>query len=88
MKELFGFRNDIAHGKSIEIAEEQAVPLGKEDDCMRGFAQTKWEKFCTRQNAERAREDVERTSKPCMRRLSSRRNFRLSVVPKMLWQVF
>ena len=59
MKELFGFRNDIAHGKSIKIAEEQIVPLGKEDDCIRRFAQTKWEKFCTRQNAERARKDVE-----------------------------
>jgi hypothetical protein len=58
MKELFGFRNDIAHGKSIEIAEEQIVPIGKEDDCIRQFAKTKWEKFCTRQNAERARDDV------------------------------
>jgi hypothetical protein len=59
MKELFGFRNDIAHGKSIKISEEQNVPLGKEDDFMRGFAKTKWEKFCTRKNAERARKDVE-----------------------------
>ena len=59
MKELFGFRNDIAHGKSIKIAEEEIVPLGKEDDCMRGFAKTKWEKFCTKHNAERARKDVE-----------------------------
>ncbi len=59
MKELFGFRNEIAHGKSIKIAEEQIVPLGKEDDRMRGFAKTEWEKFCTRQNAERARKDVE-----------------------------
>ena len=26
---------------------------------MRGFAKTRWERFCTRQNAERARKDVE-----------------------------
>ena len=59
MKELFEFRNDIAHGKSIKILEDRVVPIRKEDDCMRGFAKTKWEKFCTRQNAERARKDVE-----------------------------
>jgi hypothetical protein len=59
MKQLFGFRNEIAHGKSIKVAEEQIVPLGKEDDCMRQFAKTKWKKFCTRHNAEGARKDVE-----------------------------
>jgi hypothetical protein len=58
MKELFGFRNDIAHGKSIKVGEKLIVPISKEGDSMRGFAKTKWEKFCTRQNAERAREDV------------------------------
>jgi hypothetical protein len=50
---LFGFRNEIAHGKSIKIVEKKVVPLGKEDECMRGFAKTEWESFCTRQNAER-----------------------------------
>ena len=45
MKQLFGFRNDIAHGKSIKIAEEQVVPLGKEDDCMRGFAKQNGRSF-------------------------------------------
>jgi len=59
MKELFGFRNEIAHGKSIKIAEEQIVPLGKEDDCVRELAKTRWERFSTRQNAEGARKDVE-----------------------------
>jgi hypothetical protein len=58
MKELFGFRTDIAHGKSVKIVERKVVPIGKEDDCMRGLAKTKWQKFCTRQNAERARKDV------------------------------
>ena len=29
VKELFGFRNDIAHGKSIKIAEDRVVPLSE-----------------------------------------------------------
>ena len=57
-EELFGFRNDIAHGKSIKIVEEQTVPLGKEDDCMRAFAQDKMEKFAPRRTLKRR----ERTS--------------------------
>jgi hypothetical protein len=59
MKELFGFRNDVAHGKSIKIAEDRVVPLRDESESIREFAKTKWERFCTRQNAERARKDVE-----------------------------
>jgi hypothetical protein len=58
MKEIFGFRNDIAHGKSIKVSEATVVPLGREDDHVREFAKTKWERFCTRQNAEKSREDV------------------------------
>jgi hypothetical protein len=59
MKELFGFRNDIAHGKSITIAEDRVVPLSDESNSIRDLAKTKWEKLCTMQNAERARRDVE-----------------------------
>ena len=51
--------NDIGHGRSIKVAEDQIDPLGKGDDWMRGFAQTGWEKSGTRKNAERARRDVE-----------------------------
>lgn len=58
MKDLFGFRNDIAHGKSIKIKTSEILPLEKyPDDIV--FIQTRWEKYCTKKNAERAREDVE-----------------------------
>jgi hypothetical protein len=60
MKELFGFRNDVAHGKSIKVAKTRLVPISKHDSDMREFEKTAWEAFCTRQNAERARKDVEK----------------------------
>jgi hypothetical protein len=63
VKALFGFRNDIAHGKSIKVAEVKAVPIDKHDEHMRDLAKTNWERFCTRRNAERAREDVEKMVK-------------------------
>ena len=59
LKELFGFRNDIAHGKSRKVDEDKVVPIAKYDEHMRVFTKTDWERFCTRQNAERARKDVE-----------------------------
>jgi hypothetical protein len=60
MKELFGFRNDVAHGKSIKVAKTRVVSISKHDSDMREFEKTAWEAFCTRQNAERARIDVEK----------------------------
>ena len=60
MKQLFGFRNDIAHGKSVTIKISEIIPADKQDDeYMWGFAKTRWEKFWTKTNAQRAREDVE-----------------------------
>lgn len=60
VKKLFSFRNDIAHGKSIKVVEAGAVPLAKYEDHMRELAKTDWEKLCTRRDAERTREDVEK----------------------------
>jgi hypothetical protein len=60
MKELFGFRNDVAHGKSIKVARVRVVPISKHESNMREFEKTAWEAFCTRHNAERARKDVEK----------------------------
>ena len=61
MKELFGFRNDIAHGKSITLTTSEAVPLKKHTDTIYPqFIRTKWEKYCNQKNAERARDDVEK----------------------------
>ena len=64
MKELFGFRNDIAHGKSEIVTTQEVVPLadhGGKD--INDIVRTKWEQYCTRANAERAREDVEQIVK-------------------------
>jgi hypothetical protein len=59
VKDLFGFRNYIAHGKSVEISETKTTSANKQNDGKIEFAKTPWEKFCTRQNAERARKDIE-----------------------------
>jgi len=61
MKQLFGFRNDIAHGKSETIKTNEVIPEKNQDDeYMWRTAETKWEKFCNQKNAIRAREDVEK----------------------------
>ena len=60
MKDLFGFRNDIAHGKSINISTREEVPFEKyKEESVHVFAPTRWEKYCNQKNAEKAREDVE-----------------------------
>ncbi len=59
MKALFDFRNDIAHGKSEDLEENNILPLNEYDEeRFQGFIQTRWEKYCTKDNAIRAREDV------------------------------
>ena len=60
MEGLLGFRNDIAHGKTVKVQDDVVVPLEEHNRHYLEFAQTDWEKFCTQENAERAREDVER----------------------------
>lgn len=60
MKRLFDFRNNVAHGKSttasdislqsLESYSQYGVPFG--------FAPTEWEKYSTKENASKAREDV------------------------------
>ena len=61
MKQLFGFRNDIAHGKSEVVKTSDVVPLHKySDEHFGDFARTGWEKYCTRENAQKVREDVEK----------------------------
>ena len=61
MKNLFQFRNDIAHGKSIKIKSEKILPLEEhsDDDFSELFERTRWEKYCTEKDAVTAREDVE-----------------------------
>lgn len=61
MKQLFGFRNDLAHGKSKVLNSNVTMPLKKYSDRRLGEPiKTEWEKYCTLENAQRAREDVEK----------------------------
>lgn len=60
MKQLFSFRNDIAHGKSKVIETSKVIPRQKySDEHLGELIQTKWEKYCSLDNAKKAREDVE-----------------------------
>jgi hypothetical protein len=59
MSELFEFRNTIAHGKSITFKPPVKVVSLEEHEADVSMAKTKWELFCNRKNAERARGDVE-----------------------------
>ncbi len=60
MKKLFGFRNDIAHGKSVKVKSEEVILLiNHKNEDLHKFVLTSWEKFCTERNAVKAREDVE-----------------------------
>jgi hypothetical protein len=60
VKPLFGFRNDIAHGKPETVTTTSVEPIDENLDQKIGqLARTDWENFCTRENAERVREDVE-----------------------------
>jgi hypothetical protein len=61
MKDLFGFRNDIAHGKPESLTSETLEDLDEFLDGKLGeHIQTDWERFCTEENAVRAMEDVEK----------------------------
>jgi hypothetical protein len=61
VKDLFDFRNALAHGKSENVASEgyedlkEILESGKQD-----LVLTKWENFVTESNAIRAQEDVEK----------------------------
>jgi hypothetical protein len=60
MNQLFQFRNDIAHGKSQLIKLSKIIQHSKFSDVRLGEpVRTKWEKYCTQGNAQKAREDVE-----------------------------
>ena len=53
---LFGFRNDIAHGKSSIVTDtmiKSANKVNSED--IYDSVKAKWEKYCTKHNAEQAR---------------------------------
>jgi hypothetical protein len=59
IKELFDFRNALAHGKPEIVKDETDQDL---DDYLSSmdFVQAEWEKFAIERNALRAQEDVEK----------------------------
>lgn len=59
--EIFKFRNNLAHGKTVTI-EEKAVRNADQylDKFLGERPLATWEKYCNKKNAERAREDVEK----------------------------
>lgn len=63
MTELFQFRNDIAHGKTQKLEITKIESLAAYNSTVNTFngyrAETRWEKYCTKENALRAREEVE-----------------------------
>jgi len=64
VKELFAFRNDLAHGKPESIKTESEEDLNEFLDGKLGdIARTVWERFGTEENAVRAKEDVEKIAK-------------------------
>jgi hypothetical protein len=64
VKDLYGFRNDIAHGKAERLTSESTVNADDSLDAELGrFVQTRWERFCTEENAVKAKEDVEEIAK-------------------------
>jgi hypothetical protein len=61
VKRLFKFRNAVAHGKDISLKQEDEIRLLDDtiDEYMREPLETEWERYCTLDNAKKAREDVE-----------------------------
>lgn len=56
-KDLFKFRNSIAHGRSQILKEKKMISAT--DDILKHEPKTSTEEFCTEKNAIRAREDIE-----------------------------
>lgn len=62
---LFKFRNDIAHGKTVSLKDETNKLL-KYDDIDKELGvqlEPEWKKFCKVNNADQAREDVDKIIK-------------------------
>jgi hypothetical protein len=60
IKELFKFRNEVAHGKSVFLkSDDHIVGTNTEiDKYMSEPLEPKWKRYCSLKNAKRAREDV------------------------------
>lgn len=61
VSELFKFRNDVAHGKTVSLKSENKIVFvdDKLNQHLQGSLQTQWQNYCNLKNTKRAREDVE-----------------------------
>jgi len=59
IREIFSFRNSIAHGKSEFLSETSKIDTDKFAPYKEELPKTKWEKYTTLENSERAKTDVE-----------------------------
>lgn len=64
VKDLYGFRNDIAHGKPENLSSETFEDSDEYlDEKLGTFIRTRWERFCTEENGVKAKADVEQIAK-------------------------
>ena len=72
VKQLFLFRNALAHGKPESLHDEKLEDL---DDFLDGklgeYLRTNWEQFCTAENALKARQDVEEVANMLYEKVSA-----------------
>ena len=59
IKQLFSFRNKIAHGKSELVEDGLTVPMADPGDALHTIPMTSWEEFCTLQTATLVKRNVE-----------------------------
>jgi len=61
IKELYKFRNDIAHGKTIILKTNEEIQIidSKIDAYISEPLEAEWQKYCTLDNAKKARKDTE-----------------------------
>ena len=61
IKQLFKFRNEVAHGKSVKIKSDKQIQYFEKDldAIMKKPVSTSWERYSTEKNALKSREDIE-----------------------------
>lgn len=59
VRDLFEFRNKLAHGRTVPLEEKQVLNVNQHfKKLFTEHLSTKWETYCTERNAHRAREDI------------------------------
>ena len=61
--EIFAIRNKIAHGKNELLQDERMLSVDTYDEKMGEMLLASWQSYCSRENAEKARDKVEEICK-------------------------